>query len=410
MAFRKRLVKLRQIPVSKPDLSFNSNPPALRGKQRVPGLDIFRSLAILLVLACHFSNCGLAEGAAWDRVRVCLALYGVQLFFILSGYLIGSLLLAEFAGGAVTFGAVKRFWSRRWFRTLPNYYVYLAVYILLERPWRHHAGALWQYPFFLQNMFRNDQSFFLVSWSLCVEEWFYLTFPLVLGAGWVVLKEWQPAAWLAVLIYILAPFLLRLPAAGGNDTSPDVYMVVVHRFDAIGFGVTLACVRFFKEPLWRMLCSSTIFAAGMVLTAVSIGAVFAASGANSTGTPGWQKGWLLALINVSTALLLPWFTQLQQLPRPALSIFTRISLISYSLYLCHMPVMMITDKILQIAGLSGAGVVRLALWVCGSYAVAELSYRMIEQPFLRWREILSPRADGRRLPGLQASPGSADAP
>ncbi len=94
---------------------------------------MFRSIAILLVLTCHFSNCGLVPGPLADRARNVLAIYGVELFFVLSGFLIGSILIRDFDAGPVTGAKLKRFSSRRWLRTLPNYFVYLPVGLILER-------------------------------------------------------------------------------------------------------------------------------------------------------------------------------------------------------------------------------------------------------------------------------------
>src|ERR1700676_3766910 len=106
---------------------------------RVPGLDIFRSIAILLVLACHFSLCGVMTGPMTENIRFWLGILGVQLFFVLSGFLIGSILIRDLSARGVGFQQVRHFWARRWFRTLPNYYVYFVLTLMIPGTWNNQA-------------------------------------------------------------------------------------------------------------------------------------------------------------------------------------------------------------------------------------------------------------------------------
>src|SRR5262245_16100295 len=106
---------------------------------RVFGLDFLRALAILLVLVAHASFMFLPlthRLEAWWM----LGHLGVELFFVLSGFLIGSILARQ--AEEVQF-SVGRFWARRWLRTLPNYYLFLAINIVLARwtegTWPHAA-------------------------------------------------------------------------------------------------------------------------------------------------------------------------------------------------------------------------------------------------------------------------------
>jgi len=87
--------------------------------KRIIGLDSLRAIAILLVLMAHFVN----------KLDF-LGLYGVELFFSLSGFLIGGILYRSMASEHCwSFKHVKSFWVRRWWRTLPNYYLFLLVSI-----------------------------------------------------------------------------------------------------------------------------------------------------------------------------------------------------------------------------------------------------------------------------------------
>ncbi|MGZ5202605.1 MAG: acyltransferase family protein, partial [Telluria sp.] len=139
---------------------------------RLAGLDTLRALAIVLVLMTHYdgfvnrgSTFGFIGEVGWA---------GVDLFFVLSGYLIGNQLLAPAARGESL--SLKAFFARRLLRTLPNYYVVLAVYLLLPHSaiWGKSMAPVWRYLSFTQNIGLQYGQTFTHSWSLCIEEQFYL--------------------------------------------------------------------------------------------------------------------------------------------------------------------------------------------------------------------------------------------
>ena len=152
-------------------------------RRRLPALDTLRALAILWVYLFHARDVlGLAADEPWSAIAS-FGNAGVDLFFVLSGYLIGRIVLAELAADG-TLG-LRRFWYRRWMRTLPAYYDTLALLALVPAasplPW--HPRDLPAFLAFVQN-YSADWPWvrFSWSWSLCVEEWLYLGLPLlVLG-------------------------------------------------------------------------------------------------------------------------------------------------------------------------------------------------------------------------------------
>ena len=124
-------------------------------RERVFGLDIFRAFAILCVMVAHTNSYYLLRNTARVTTQL-FAFIGVETFFVLSGFLIGGILLKLFSGDVKNLSlAVKNFWVRRWFRTLPNYFLMLLVYIILEAIM---GGVLKPYyllfTVFLQNTFR----------------------------------------------------------------------------------------------------------------------------------------------------------------------------------------------------------------------------------------------------------------
>ena len=133
------------------------------------GLDFIRASAIALVIVAHYAT----------AAPVCGVL-GVEVFFVLSGYLIGGILYRMIQSqDPLDFRDVIQFWVRRWMRTLPNYYFFLLVFVVIAVATGQQVdwSSLWRYPFFLQNLTEPPAVFYGISWSLAVEEWFYLFFP-----------------------------------------------------------------------------------------------------------------------------------------------------------------------------------------------------------------------------------------
>ena len=156
-------------------------------KKRILGLDLLRATAIILVLFHHgftlfeFPSLPLPDGG--------------DIFFVLSGFLIGGILIRTTEKQkCLSLRDLKTFWFRRWFRTIPAYLfaliLNLTLYFFINL--QNHSikdtlklmflkEKLWKYFFFLQNLTSNMiTQFFAETWSLAVEEWFYLLLPIVL--------------------------------------------------------------------------------------------------------------------------------------------------------------------------------------------------------------------------------------
>ena len=148
-------------------------------KERIYVLDILRASAILFVLYSH--GLKYLDGIITEKRGWSLAFDGVDLFFVLSGYLIGGILIKTIERNENTFQNLFNFWIRRWFRTLPNYFLILLLLILLSSFSRGYLpDSISKYFYFFQNFGNEHPAFFPEAWSLSVEEWFYLLMPLCL--------------------------------------------------------------------------------------------------------------------------------------------------------------------------------------------------------------------------------------
>jgi len=361
--------------------------PAAHG--RAYGPDLLRAAAILLVMAWHMPGPARPETLAAIRPFGWL---GVDVFFVLSGYLIGAQLLKGIAAGNGV--AFKRFWISRAFRILPAFLVVLALYFAL--PGFSDGKAiqpLWRFLTFTMNFGLDYRvtGAFTSAWSLCVEEHFYwLLPPLVLvlararGAG--------PAMALGAAV-ILGGMALRWgiwhgPAADPATRPADFLRLIYYptwtRLDGLAMGVLLAAARIFRPaavarfaPPWLTGPLGLLAAAGTVALCIRH-----ADGV-SLDLTGAVVVYPLACLATTLLLcaLLDLEPALQRLP---LAPVTLVATLAYSLYLVHKPVQHMLRERLGDGALHGW--TGLGLYLAADFAAALLLWLLVERPFLRLRE------------------------
>nr|GFD13805.1 acyltransferase, putative [Tanacetum cinerariifolium] len=139
---------------------------------RIFGLDLLRAGAILTVMLSHTSG---YLPAAWAPAYLTLQWDGVGNFFVLSGFLIGGILLKTLEKQPASRAVLLDFWNRRWLRTLPPYLLVLFISFAIAIA-RHEKEATWynffKYAVFSQNLRKPHPAPFGEAWSLSIEEWF----------------------------------------------------------------------------------------------------------------------------------------------------------------------------------------------------------------------------------------------
>ncbi|MGA7157564.1 MAG: acyltransferase [Acidobacteriaceae bacterium] len=367
----------------------------LASNKRLAGLDTLRALAIVAVMGFHLRNF-LPE--SWSPVTT-FGWAGVDLFFVLSGYLIGAQLLKPLrAGRKLSFGA---FYRNRAYRILPVYLVVLALYLLWPA-WREERSLspLWQFLTFTENLFvdysRNEA--FSHVWSLCVEEHFYLLLPVV-----VLLLSRRPALWktVAVLSSLVAfgvairsfelCHVLR-PLGAGNDGYGVTYIERIYyptyaRLDGLIAGVALALVRTYRPTWWAALLARAnwLLAGGTALTGLALwmfadrfdSATGVAAAGTIVGFPILALG--LAMWVAAAAEPRCWFGRMQ-IPGAR-----TVSMLAYSLYLTHKEVAHLDASYLP-RWTAGRDWHTIVFVVPTCMAVAGLLYVTVERPFLRLRD------------------------
>lgn len=357
------------------------------GETRNIGLDAARLLASLTVLVAHAVWFFLPMfGLSVPATLLMGGYFGVELFFVLSGFLIGHLLIAIAATDATPRGWLV-FMVRRWMRTLPVYYLWLLVQPLVLPLPENLPGKLLHYATMTQNLAwpMPADEWFNQSWTLAVEEWFYLLFSAVLLAA-VALTRSRRAVWLAILAFLAVPALVRIALPPPDDFEHDMYHVVLLRLDAIAYGVALAKLKqsgsfIFRFPLLAAVAGlalvgsgweQDIYGAWFRVTRMQflLGQLFITS-----------VGWCLFLAGIS-ALRLRW--------RPLVWLIRTGSHLSYGIYLMHLTVIV---WVVTYGRNHGYGpVAMLAAATCGTILLPYLSYRFFEAPLMALRPPQTRRA------------------
>jgi peptidoglycan/LPS O-acetylase OafA/YrhL len=365
--------------------------------QRIIGLDVLRCAAIFGVLVAHgliflYPHVGPIEiGGATFLIGYLghLGYYGVELFFVLSGFLIGRILLRS-GEDLRRPRELFRFWTRRWFRTLPAYFLFLLLNLAVVLwvfpqvvPW----DRLLSYTIFTQTFASYDVFFFPESWSLAVEEWFYLLFPAALfglfrarlstsaaflaaGVGFAVFSTWM--RW-------------QISTEASVNWAVEPRVVTLARFDALMMGIFAAWWSLHGAVSFRRL-RLPLAVIGLALLGYAYATLFAPEDAY----PRWFTHVLrFNLVSVGFACLLPWGQHFQSLGTPALDTATRhLAYWSYSMYLSHMLVLrFLAERWLPgFAENAVQGWLGLGLFWVVTIGISALVYRGFEHPLTTLRD------------------------
>jgi peptidoglycan/LPS O-acetylase OafA/YrhL len=359
----------------------------LNSTNRLPGLDLLRSIAIVWVMLFHsFLLGGLGPNWSW------LSRYGwmgVDLFFVLSGFLIGTQVLAPISQGRrLSFGD---FYMRRAFRILPAYLAVLAIYLCW--PGFGEAAGMepwWKFLTFTMNLTIDyaRNSAFSHAWSLCVEEHFYWLFPLL---AVVLLK--RPATWKFVLLsagVVLGGIALRAAIwTHGMQADPnmvrnwfveDIYYPTWNRLDGLLCGVALAAWKTFRPQVWlaaRRYANLSLLG-GLLMMALSFWLF-----EDRTGMLGNTIGW--PVVSVGLGLLVFAGADRDSLiGKRNVPLVGWLAAISYSLYLMHKATYHLVQEQWG-ANLAGAGFLAFLAYAGSALLAGAALHYTVERPCLELR-------------------------
>lgn len=301
-------------------------------KNRVFGLDLLRFFAIFFVVYGHAGHFLPFR----DKVDLYMKIYydGVGIFFVLSGFLIGTIIIKQLLKDNVKKSELFHFWKQRWSRTLPNYYFFLILNIFFEFIFNRNNSFDYYFPFlvFLQSIIYDKWTFFYNSWSLCVEEWFYLLIPLFLFVL-LKLKIFKPKIIFLItcIVVILLVNLLRVyiyinNIDGNLKIIEEMKFSIFTRFDALMYGMLAAYIKFYYLNVWNKF--------------KNIGFIIGILGLLIYYFLPVRSSFYIHLISYTLTSLtifsfLPYLVTLKVKETKITRIITHISLISYSMYLVN---------------------------------------------------------------------------
>ena len=364
--------------------------PRFQDRDRQPGLDFLRALAIIVVVIYHAALFGFKLPGRVDR----FGWIGVDLFFILSGYLIGGQLLAPLARDQrINLG---RFFARRALRIMPAYFAVLVIYFLLPS-WREYpemSQPLWKFILSIQNVALHGGTAFSHAWSLAVEDQFYLCLPFIL----LFVNRWPRSAIIIPCVIVFGGILLRTFLAWQNPAADFgvsfrgfqawIYYPTWTRLDPLVFGVALAAIEKFRLQWWKglMNCARWLWLPGVAL--IAFGLYLGEGDYLSVAACIWQFP-LIAL--GMAALLICALSPRLPFRRVAIPGAAFIASIAYSAYLIQKLVMHVVGQFCFEHSIALTSVSALVLVEICVYAAATLLFLVIERPFLQLRHRFAPR-------------------
>ncbi|MBL7930337.1 MAG: acyltransferase [Bacteroidia bacterium] len=360
----------------------------IQDKSRVFGLDILRAAAITYVMFSHgYIYSGKVINYSYYRW---LTFDGVGLFFVLSGFLIGGILIREIEKGDFSLNKLENFWMRRWLRTIPAYFAVLTFLIGCYYISHKELPPVWyKYYLFIQNFSSPHPLFFGEAWSLSVEEWFYLLVPasLFFTLKLPFRKKWIILGMIFLVLLLVTCFRIykvehRDYFAEGN-LGNEILKVVITRMDAIMYGVFGAWLSYyFPKDFYRY--KTMLFFIG-ILTLI---------GCNILFSDFFLTRVQYSLAPIATVCLLPFLNSVKEGRGWIFRVVTFISIISYSMYLTNHMIVQRGIMPFVIRGMdfqpdsSLHNILALIVFWLLTLVTAYILHRLIEKPFMELRKKL----------------------
>jgi peptidoglycan/LPS O-acetylase OafA/YrhL/lysophospholipase L1-like esterase len=359
---------------------------------RVASLDLVRGLAALLVAIPHYF---ILNSTQWPVAEV-ISILSVEVFFVLSGYVLASQIV--FCSRDGRFANLAVFLVRRWMRTVPPYLTALVVLSLITG--QLGTADFLRYALYVQNLFaqNNSQDYFAAAWSLSVEEWFYVTFPLLALCATKFCRRSDFAFFVLLALLFIGGITVVRVLFGDIDTwDESVRRVVIFRLDSIAYGFLLCLlVDRFAPGLASMASLRTVGIAAVILGAAAVNGFLITRGA-SIDTENIAKQLFPfaaaafgASAIVAVLTLERFLTQSRYLARICLF----MGRVSYSVYLFHIIVVLLLRPKIETLPIA----VQIGIYIGVLVAFSSVFYVYFERPILAARPgfILGPTA-GLRL-------------
>lgn len=341
----------------------------MKKSSRYPNLDLLRALAVMTVVIYHCCNMSGVPLWLWKWVEA-LGSNSVELFCVLSGFLIGSLYWDEHdRQGNVD---IKIFILRRIYRTVPMYFIfmslaYLAVYVARQQEFS------WYYLFFLQN-YHISIPFYVISWTLCVEEHFYMVMPFAL---WLFIKLPRKTTIILLIILAFIPPVCRLLYYADNvNMAFGYYGTASHfRYEGLLLGVVISYITHYHSNYFDRLLKYKIL---IYIGSFVIISAFAL-------LPSLIKTYIAASVSsylFTLCVLVALRDKTYFLSEKAITF--KIAVSSYSTYLAHSLFLHIFMKGFAFLGIETSWI-RVPIMFCLCFLLGYVIYIYLEKPIIKLR-------------------------
>ena len=317
---------------------------------------------------------------------------GVAIFFVLSGYLIGGILIRTLEDKEAGFTVLFSFWKRRWLRTLPAYYFVLILLIVLPAAYTFYTGGseVARYFFFLQNVYMPQPKFFSEAWSLSVEEWFYLLIPAIIFSLHKIARQPAKRSVLMTVVIVIAVsvgyryFIFTSGTINGIEQWDMLLRKqVMTQLDSIVTGVMGAYVFHYHIAVWSRY-KRILLAIGIVILICMKLVMEIRPG----GMGLFISVFYLSVNSMGVLCLLPYLSELKTGKGIIYRSVTYISIISYSMYLLNLS--FVQGFVLRKIDFHNVVFLSSAARYCCFWILtilgAVILYKSVERPFMQLRE------------------------
>ena len=360
--------------------------------KRFFGLDFLRALSISLLLFSHSSWIYNSSGIL-GKIQDASGFLGVELFIVLSGFLIGGILYKQFLHENYTLKDAGLFVTRRLMRVLPSYYLVILIITFIYLLFGFSVSEVWKYPLMIQNFSSPIPAFFPESWSLPVKEMGYIfVVILLLVVSKTFIKTSKQVLFLTVVIGLIAfTFLLKLyyDIHSANLQlriwSFTLRSVVIYRIDSVLIGVLFGY--FYNNYKEFIMSKRKLFLAVGILLFLVLFLCIVVFKLRLTNASWFWNILCLPIVSTAICLFIPFLLNWKSPPQAIGNGITFICNIAYSIYLLHYSVVLfllkyfIDTKDFSLWQLNLFAILYLSITVGLSY----LFYTYFEKPINQFR-------------------------
>ena len=360
------------------------------------GIDLLRGGAVFLVLWSHAGPVLPAPlqavlAAPWFRP----GFWGVTIFFAISGFLVVGQLIDIATGQRAE--SLRIFVLRRWFRTVPTYWIVLFFLLVTGVIGWQGWGNLLANAFFLQGSIFGQSILLPVSWSLVIEEWSYLlcalaALALIFCKKCFCLSNGRVMKVIGILLFVQIVFASfgRLFFIENGVVIRELKQGLLLQLDALAYGGVLAWLMRMWPRCFESIRLQSLAVKVGVLSVVSLLSVSGESLFQKVLEPvpvelaGWLSFGFYPLSGVLAAVLIVsfWDFRYDRLPAFMSKMIRVLSRASYSIYLLHMPFAH------MVSGSDFPGIFKFLIYMFGSLIIGSFCWRFLEVPFMQLRRQL----------------------